>query len=75
MDDLVRQLIFEACNDAMCAGMPMTGAMHNAMMLSTGDRGKYPSALDSLARMALEEPNAGVKAAAEGSPATEGSEP
>ena len=58
MDENLRQLIFEVCNDWMCASMPMTEAMHTAFLESTGDRGKYPNALDALARLALETPNA-----------------
>ena len=54
MDSNLKQLIFEACNDAMCAGIPMTPAMQQAFLESTGNRGKYPNALDSLARLALE---------------------
>lgn len=53
MDDNLRQLIFEVCNDWMCARLPMTEVMHSAFMESTGDRGKYPNALDTLARIAL----------------------
>lgn len=58
MDENLKQLIFEACNDAMCWGATMTPAIHEAMMRSTGNRNKFPNALDSLARLALEAPNA-----------------
>lgn len=58
MDENLRQLIFEACNDWAVAGMPVTTAINAAFLESTGDRNKYPSALDSLARLALETPNA-----------------
>lgn len=54
MDNNLKQLIFEACNDAMCMGAKITPAMHDAMLLSTGNRNKYPNALDSLARLAVE---------------------
>ena len=60
MDENLRQLIFEVCNDWAVSGMPVTTAIHAAFMESTGDRGKYPNALDTLARLALETPNAEV---------------
>lgn len=53
MDENLRKLIFEACNDWAVSGMPVTTAIHDAFMESTGDRDKYPSALDSLAKLAL----------------------
>ena len=60
MDENLRKLIMEVCNDWMSARMPMTEAMHSAFLESTGDRGKYPNALDTLARLALERPNVKV---------------
>lgn len=60
MNDNLKQLIFEACNDYVSAGMPVTAAIQAAFMESTGDRDKYPNALDSLARLALMLPNAAV---------------
>jgi len=53
MNENLRQLIFEACNDWAVAGMPVTTAIHAAFMESTGDRNKHPHALDSMARLAL----------------------
>lgn len=54
MNENMRQLIFEVCNDWAASGMPVTTAMHSAAMESTGDRGKYPHALDTMARLALD---------------------
>lgn len=57
MSDHVRRLIFEVCNDFACSRFPITEAIHEGFMASTGDRGKYPNALDSLARLALGRPD------------------
>lgn len=55
LTDEVKQLIFEVCNDWAVSGLPVTTAIHDAFMESTGNRNDYPNALDSLAKMALKE--------------------
>jgi hypothetical protein len=56
MNEAIRNLIFEVCNDFISrARMPITAEVEEACMRSTGDRDKYPNPLTALVRLALEE--------------------
>lgn len=53
MNDQIRALIFEVCNDWVSKGNLYTDDIHECFLNSTGNKGKYSFALDALAKMAL----------------------
>ena len=53
MNHEIRTLIREVCNDWIAKGLHYTDAIHGCFLDSTGDKDKYPFALDALARTAL----------------------
>jgi hypothetical protein len=55
MNDEIKSLIFEVCNDWVARGLPCTHAIHECFLSSTGDRDKYPYPLDALAKLTLSE--------------------
>ena len=55
MNDEIRSLIREVCNEWVARGLPCTHAIHECFLDSTGDRGKYPHPLDALAKLAMVE--------------------
>jgi hypothetical protein len=48
----IQALVCEMCNAVMTGALRKTPAVEAAFMNSTGDRGKYPNALDTLASWA-----------------------
>ena len=53
MNDEIKSLVFEVCNELVSMGWPSTDEIHECFMRSTGDRGKHPNPLMALARWAL----------------------
>ena len=55
MNDEMKKLIFEVCNDWVANGLTCTRAIYGCFIASTGDRDKYPHPLDALAKLAMSE--------------------
>ena len=53
MNDEIKSLIFEACNEWVSMGLPRTHEIHECFMRSTGNRDKHPAPLCALAKWAL----------------------
>ena len=55
VNDEIKNLIFEVCDDWVARGLLCTHAIHECFLSSTGDRNKYPHSLDALAKLTLSE--------------------